>query len=115
MARLVIKNGHQRELCYIENGLRARNTCTLLCSVDNIIGRTLAITRRANQVLTFTSYNYCISIPISLFTMTNCVVRSCKPNDKFFSPTIINVCGVEVSTIGSLVVNSTLEVRKVKQ
>ena len=38
MARLVVKNGHQKDTCYKEIGLCAQNKDTVLGSVVNRIG-----------------------------------------------------------------------------
>ena len=39
IARLVVKNGHQKDTCYIAIGLRAQNVDTILSSIINTIGR----------------------------------------------------------------------------
>ena len=44
MARLVVKNGHQKETCYNELELCAQNKDNVLGSVVNTIGRAYVIT-----------------------------------------------------------------------
>ena len=59
MARLVVKNGHQKDSCHYECGLCAQSIYTILGSIVNIIGRANVIVSREWEssfwsVITFT-------------------------------------------------------------
>jgi hypothetical protein len=46
MARLVVKNGHQKGMCYNEIGLCAQNLDAILGSIFNTIWKDYVITKR---------------------------------------------------------------------
>ena len=46
MARLVVKNGHQKDSCHYESGLCAQSIDTILGSIVNTIGKANVIVSR---------------------------------------------------------------------
>lgn len=51
--KAVVENGHQKDTCYKEIGLRAQNIDTIVGSVGNTIERAGVINQRQKRIVTF--------------------------------------------------------------
>lgn len=78
VARLVVKNGHEKDMCTNEIGLFAQNKDAILVSIVNTMGRGLCANMVRKRIFTLESYKLCIPTPIFLkldfttFTICNC-------------------------------------------
>ena len=57
-AGLVVKNGHQKDMCYNEIGLCAQNKDSVLGSLINRSGRVYVIAQRERRIFTLTSCTF---------------------------------------------------------